>query len=436
MTRITPEQLSVLSAMALCSILASGCKSDNDTSTASSASGGKSSAMESTGGNENVGAAAGSGGQSSAKPPLYAVATQVFTEDTETSYVVLTESLQGGELSLDDAIELGGRAILTAPPEGGALLVGSNESPLVTRYLLDADASLKLDKSVSFQGYGVAAIGEYQGQFQWASAKKAYYFDSRTAQIIVFDPEAMTTTKSLDLAALTLEDNVMTFSPAPLRVDSTLLMPVGWRGTTGTTVPSQTGLVVVDMNTDEVTTVTDARCGYARDIALGHDGYAYVATDAFASAVHRISESGGPKPCLLRFDLEAKRFDSDFYVDLTALAGGMTLGSLLATSSGKTFLRQLDESLATVTADSVPRVLASSKVWSYREVTLGDEPSLREVLTEVRSGGSMLPIILDERTFVPEFTGQAETTLREVTNGPSSAALTTTGLVFSAVQLR
>ncbi|MGC4067120.1 MAG: hypothetical protein QM784_21265 [Polyangiaceae bacterium] len=368
---------------------------------------------------------------------LYAVAVQVFAEDTETSYVVLTEALTADtSLNLVNGVEVAGRALVASPGKGGPLYVGSNEAPIVTRYDLDSKGKLTKGNAVSFQSYGVAAIGEYQGQIQFARSDKAYYFDARTAQIVIFDPAAMTTKGTIDLSSLVLENQVMSFGPAPLRIDETIVVPVGWRGPQGTTVPKRTGVVVLDTKTDQVTLASDERCGYARDVARGADGFVYLATDAFASAVHRISETSAPKPCLLRFDLSQKRYDPNFYYALDTLVEGRTAGSLLSTTSGKTFLRVLDEDRVEIESDTVPRMLASANAWAYHQIELGETPHTTRVESDVRSGGSLLPFALSDKTFVPEFSGQTTTVLRDVSSGPGGRGLESSGLIFSIAELR
>ncbi len=167
----------------------------------------------------------GQGGQSGEGDvdPLYAVTTQVFDGTAFTSYVVLTDSMEAGDLSTDDGIEIAGRSLGVGPNEGGALFVTSGEGPELTRYDLSEEGTLKKGETVSFLPAGLTSIGEYQGQFQFVSEEKAYFFDGSTGKIIVWNPKEMTYTKSISLADLVHADETLTFGGAPIVQDDKII---------------------------------------------------------------------------------------------------------------------------------------------------------------------------------------------------------------------
>jgi hypothetical protein len=370
--------------------------------------------------------------------PLYAVTTQVIATEggNNQSYVVVTDTLDGAVLALDEAVEVAGRALGVGATGGGAVFVAGDAGPTVTRYDLQADGTLDEGATVSFLGKGVSAITEYGGQFQFVSATKAYYFDGATAQVIVWNPSEMTVTGSVALTDLVIAGATLTFTAAPLQIGGDVITFAGWRRGAAE-VPSQAGVVVVDGATDEVTVVTDTRCGYVRDGALAADGKIYMATEAFGAAVHRVNNANAPAPCLLRFDPATATFDAGFQVALSTLFDGATAGSLIRGAEGSVYLRVLDETLAPVDGTTNARVLASTTAWKWARLTLGDAPTAT-MLDVAPSGGSVVAVPVGDRQLVSVFQGRAATTLLDITaDGPgATAAATTTGLVFSAVQLR
>lgn len=365
---------------------------------------------------------------------LFAVTTQVFGADVTDSYVVLTPSLDTQEpLSLDAAIEVPGRALGVGPANGGRLYVAGDSSPTVTRYDLVGD-QLKQGHTISFQGKGLAALGEYGGQFQFVADDKAYYFDGTTAKVIVWDPEAMAVTGDIGLSELVVTDTLLTFSASPVRVGDTLITFAGWRE--GPAVPSLAGVVAIDTTTDEARVVLDDRCGYVRDGVLAGDGFVYLATEAYGAAVHRLNDANAAPPCLLRFDPVEGEFDQDFHVELNELVGGAPSGSLIVGPNGESFIKVLDEGVFPIAEDTHPRVLASAAAWSWARLELGDEPTV-SLLNAPPDNGSAIVMQLGKRSFMALSVGRESTNIVELTaDGPGEVTTSVPGIVFSAARLR
>ncbi|WP_248913974.1 hypothetical protein [Polyangium aurulentum] len=337
-------------------------------------------------------------------------------------------------LSLDEGLEIPGRALGVGPEGAGAVFVAGDAGPTLTRYDLQGDGSFQSGATMSFQGKGIATFGEYQGQFQFISETKAYFFDGPTGQVVIWNPKEMTITGQIPLDGLVLADATLTFTAAPLRRGDDVITFAGFRN--GPEVPSRAAVVVVNSKTDEATVVTDDRCGYVRDGIEGPDGKIYMATEAYGAAVHRLNNDNAEPPCMLRFDPATKKFDTAFHVELGTLFGGQTAGSLTRGPGNEAYLRVLDESVFPVMPDTHPRVLASAAAWKWATVTLGDTPTA-EVLAAAPNNGSVIPLELGDQSFVALFQGQDSTKLLELgANGPGDVALSAPGLVFSAVKIR
>ncbi|MBU8897149.1 hypothetical protein KRR26_16155 [Corallococcus sp. M34] len=370
--------------------------------------------------------------------PLYAVITQVNTSDGSQSYVALTDKLDlDAPLALDKAIEVPGRALGSGIPKSRSVYVSSSEGAVVTRYTLTDSGTLKEDGTVSFARQGVSSIGEYQNQFQFVSATKAYYFDGRTAQVILWNPTDMTVIRAIDIRGINVDGATTTFATAPIRLENRIIMPLGWRPSMSVGITPQAGVVVVDTREDTAQVVVDKRCGYARDGVIAPDGKVYLATEAYAAAVYRVSSASAPAPCLLRFDPTTSQFDADFYKELSSLTGGAATGSLLRGPTGSAYLRVLDETLAPVSPTTNPRALASASAWTWWQLDLGALSAKKVSTLPATTGSTFLFDIADNRTLYTEFTNSSSTTnFRELSGQGGKVTATTQGLTFSMLQIR
>ncbi|MCY1023001.1 hypothetical protein [Pyxidicoccus sp. MSG2] len=369
--------------------------------------------------------------------PLYAVVAQVSADNESQSYIIVTDTVDHTTpLSLEKAIEVPGRALGSGVAKSGTLYISSSEGANVTRYDLNSSGTLEQKATVSFAGKGVATIGEYQNQFQFVSSTKAYYFDGRTSQVIVWNPSDMTLTNAVPVANLSIQGATTTFATHPVRSGDLVLMPVGWR-TGPTSLVKLAGVIVVDTKTDAVKLVTDDRCAYVRDGVLAPDGKVYLATEAFGTAVYRVVGGETPKPCLLKFDPATQTFDGTFHRELSSFTGGAATGSLLPGPSGTAYLRVLDESVYTVTPDAAPRAVASAQAWAWWQLKFDTLTATKVAGLPASTGSSFIFNVADNRALFTEFTNSSsQTNLRDLSSQNGTVAMSTQGLVFSFLQIR
>jgi hypothetical protein len=368
-------------------------------------------------------------------PAKYAVVTQVASGEETSSYVSVVDTLGTQKVSLDSAIQVLGRALAANEPGSGFVFVSTGGAPELTKYKLGQNNKLDKVGSISFQDKGVQSIGEYAGQLQILSATKAYYFDTRTAQVIVWDPTALTVKSTIDLKSLIIADATLTFtSTLAVRDGSRILIPAGWRSSNNQKVISEAAVVVLDTTTDTVNIVRDTRCGYVRDAVKAADGKVYLATEAWGSSVFRLNPDFAPKPCLLRLKADLSGFDEAYYKELNSFANAPT-GSLMQSKDGKVYTRVLDEAKAGIGPMTSARALASLPVWKWAEVTLGDAPTVTLVADAPYSTGSLIVFDTRDRRFLAEIKEQG-TDLLDLTIGIGAVAISTTGYTFAAVQLQ
>jgi hypothetical protein len=371
------------------------------------------------------------------KPASYVFATQVFAGENANTYLVGSDKIETGSISTKEAHVVPGRAIVASPGDGRYFYVGSDKSPVVTRYELAAGGKLVAGDEVSFAGKGVASIGEYQTQFQFVSESKAYYFDAKSAQAVVWNPKTMKVTGSIDLKALSSTTHVLAFASTPTRRGAEVIMPVGFRSLDNRQIVDGAAVVIIDSKDDSFKIARDERCGYVRDAVTTKDDVVYVATEAYGSAVNRLASANGPAPCLLRIPADTQEFDKDFHVGLNELAGGKTVGSLALLPSGKVYTKVLDESLTMIGAMTSARALASAASWTWAELSLGDTPTLTPDAKLPATAGSIIWFAADQTLLVAEFVNFSESTkLRDIGAGKGDVVASSEGLLFSVAQLR
>lgn len=377
--------------------------------------------------------------------PLYAVTTEISVGEGYQSYVVLTDSLDGGELSLDRAEELPGRARGVGPDKGGVLFASGDEAPTLTKYTLGSDDRLvKQDgMTLSFQPRGVSAISEYQSQFYFVDADTAYYFDSATTQAVVWNPEAMVLSGSIDLSELQRPDSLLFFSQTAAHVrGDKLYYPAGWLTADRTGVLPESAMVVVDTRDDTAKVVVRQGCGWARDGVFGTDGLLYLATEAYGAAAHHLDPDKAGAPCMIRFDPSTDTYDEDYLVALDDVVDpdneGDVAGMLLPTGqAGEAYLRVLDPAL--IMTPPIPILVSVRAHWRWARVSLGDAP----VATLIEDGpapssGRNLLLDVGELAIVPQTGGEpVQTVLHDLSTGlPDGSGARIQGQVFSVARIR
>ena len=375
-------------------------------------------------------------GATTGRGPRFAVVTQVAASGSmPMSFVSMTDTLSSPEpVSTSDALSIAGRALVANEPGSGSFFVSSGTGGELTKYTLDPAGKPASAGTISFPG--AAQIGEYASQLQFVSATKAYYFDTRTAQIFVFNPSTLAAPTAIALPGLQVADAILTFSSTlPVRRGSKIALAAGWRSSNNQRVIPKTALVVLDTSNDTAAVLFGSdRCGYVRDAVEGSDGRVYIATEAWGSSVHRLAPDNAPPPCLMRTNSELTAFDAAYVKDLNAITSGVT-GSLTQSRDGKVYTRVLDEDAATITPMTVARALASLPVWSWWELQLGDSPTASKVAGAPLGTGSLIVFDTRDKRYAAEI-GATGTGLLDLTTGVGPVSISTSGFTFSAVQVR
>ena len=281
---------------------------------------------------------------------LFAVFTSLATADDSTSYLGLTNSLDGTtELDTGSAIEMPGASRFYAPEGGGFFALGSNEDLTITRFDVSDDAEIEQGQKLSFSSVGVERL-HYRAVF--LSETKAYYIDHTQGQLVIWNPKAMEIDHTVSLPK-ELVDGYMGFTTVlpyfryPL-VEDTLFIPVGWYNFEEGKTRDVTGLVVVDAKTDSVISYTESdRCAGATELAFDDNGDVYFGTSVnhpwYGSAHDPEAREQTQAGCILRIRAGEQSFDEDYRLDLREVIGDRTsMGLADGARPGLAYVQAID----------------------------------------------------------------------------------------------
>lgn len=310
----------------------------------------------------------------------HVISTTLFQPDGETSLVGLVEDPGApGVFDVGTALEVGGAAALFGDDGKNVFSLGSSDSATVTRYEL-ADGRLIERGSLSLQPFGISSAFKRPELVPMISPTKAYWVDDTSAQIVIWNPDAMTVTGTISLAAAQREGLLLEVGQAVAR-DGLVFISANYRddadGEAGLAVA-----LVVDTESDTLLEVaTDPRCGGTLDIARGPGGVLYFASNTLAASFYALGRFADyPAPCVLRIAPGQQSFDPDYHVSMLDLTGGLAAGQLVIGGAGRAFLLALHPELleTPLTPDTELFAPYEASAWRWWSVDLeGGEAATR-----------------------------------------------------------
>jgi hypothetical protein len=206
-------------------------------------------------------AACGGAGDDDAKGDAahaYILGSLVFGPEGTTSYVSVLDDLTAQTIDYEQAQEFTTSADVWV--QGGAVYVANADDLTITRYQVSGHG-LVVDQAVGFASYGVTDFGFWRNTFV---AEDKAYFTKGTTQLIVWNPQTMQITGTVDLPALPARDGFMAFpgysDRAAVVRGGTLYQPVYWTTSDYFSYTPDSQIAVIDVATDQVTDVIDAPC--------------------------------------------------------------------------------------------------------------------------------------------------------------------------------
>jgi hypothetical protein len=257
------------------------------------------------------------GGSPSAgpNPELYALAAEIETPEGDVLYLNVVPDLSAPFDLVADGIELPNTSTFQAV--GEMVFAAPNDSPTITRYVMDESDRLQRDATLSFAGLGVTAAGNYS----LISETKAYLFDYEAYKVHVWNPTEMTLSGvEMDLSAARHDERGPLWLAAwrfdHIRRGDQLLIGGGWWDDDDGPAPNSL-VLAFDTANDTVTVLEDDRCVNIGSSKLADNGDAFFFFQAYGIVVNQ-----DISPCALVIRNGAAAFDPSYAPDLPGMLGG------------------------------------------------------------------------------------------------------------------
>jgi len=344
--------------------------------------------------------------------PAYIVSTRVFSPgvDERTSFLYVVDSLDATtKIEPSAGLEMPGSARLFADEETGWIAIGSGEDSTITRYSVGSNGLSPVGDPISLQSYGVNS--HWSDDLYFISKTKLYYPDRINEQLLIIDPEAMRITGTIALPQTSREGFQANYSYEAIHRAGRLLFSVGWFDWNNDKILGETGLVVIDTNTDQVVRVdvNDSCGGITTPVNLA-SGDTYLLSSALAAANHRLGRLAA-KPCALRILANEDTFDPDYARPLADLVGGALAGEPVHAGGDALYFRVFDESSANVEDGQFSWDITGQPVWSWVRWDVSEDAAVVEKAL-APSTADVVWFRADKRTFGMEWADQANTRTR------------------------
>jgi hypothetical protein len=379
------------------------------------------------------------GGPGGAAPaaarPLYAIMYEVFSDMGSNSYLNLLDSLDVQQVDVARAREYpGGRAFLAT--YNGWIFVGDPTSPIVTRYSVGPDDSLREDGKLSFGNYGLMAGNLDPWNVTFISPTKAYLFDFKEATHIIWDPSAMEIRGEIAPAPELLREGLdLDGSPAVIR-GNRLYRSLFWVNFETAVYSPDHLLGIYDTDSDRlVELVPETRCPAPGNLVhQDEQGNFY-----FGNWIWPISGTlmrGAPRSCVLRLGTGADRYDPQWTLAYADLAEGREGAMFSYVGGGKGLVSVFHHEMTTFDATTDPWEYAGTPIWQIWNVDL-DQRKAAPVEGIPLNAGAFTPVRLDGRMFalVPGADWKA-TQAYEIVEGKARPAFEVRGWTYQLMKVR
>jgi hypothetical protein len=264
-------------------------------------------------------------------PELYALATEIETPEGDVLYLNVVPDLSAPFDLVADGIELPDTSTFQAV--GEMVFAAPNDSPTITRYILDDNDRLQRDQTLSFAGLGVTRARDYV----LLSETKAYLFDYEGYRAHVWNPTTMTLSGvEIDLSAARRAERGPLWLAAwrfeYIRRGEQLLVAGGWWDDNNGPAPYSL-VLAFDTANDTVAVLEDERCVALGGSKLAANGDAYYYYLPYGVVVNEASHA----PCSLVIRAGETQFDPSYSREVPGMFGGRSPTAFYA-GSGDTVL--------------------------------------------------------------------------------------------------
>lgn len=382
-------------------------------------------------------AVAGAGGQPDAgQGSLFVVPTEVYGADfaTSTSYVPIVPSLDVSRISLDDSRELDGRA--SAGVAGGHLYLASSSAPVIRRFQVQENGSLKASGSLNFSHYGVPEFFSIDAWGAvWVDEERAYIFNGTDGSHVAWNPSTMEITGSIDGPGL-VQEGYNLESVAVVRGNRmyrifTFLNYDSWEF-----LAEPQYLAVYDLDKNELLDVIEeTRCPqlYNRPF-VDEKGDIYFSGWVWTPGLALTGDY--PASCALRIKDGEDTFDPDWQLSFADVTDGREGAMLRYLGDGQALLDVFHDERVEIDASTDPQEVVNTpnwRLWSFDLKTLQGGP----IESLGFKAGGYTDVRVDDRTFLMVPNGDySETTAYEIVDGEAEPGFKIQGSSYHMLRLR
>jgi hypothetical protein len=353
-----------------------------------------------------------------AKASRYVVASTVFGDDSETSYVYLLSSFENAKLDPKQALELPGRASIASYEKW--LFVADGESPLIRRYVITEQGGFKEDGRVSFGAYTSDPVSLDEWYSVFISSTKAYLATSASTDLIIWNPSELSIdgqVKLPELARKGLDLDGSTFA----KQGKYVLRAVSWKDWDAYKTSEEQYLLVFDSETNKlVDMVRETRCpALSNRVDADEQGNLY-----FSNWIYNVTETlvaKAPHSCALRVKAGERSFDKDWILEYPKLTQDREAAGFNYLKDGHGFLSVFHSERVKIDAVTDPSELARSDNWRLWSVDVKNQTAKPVESLDFAGGGYTL-IDVDGHTLLTQSTDDyARTSVYEVTSSTELA---------------
>lgn len=303
------------------------------------------------------------------------------TEEGYFGYLTILNDLSAnGEVDLEKVQPFPGDITYTSTGDG-KVFVGQEDLPTIERWVVNESGNgLEKDGEINLDYFGVTStLGP---DVQLIDDETAWYFDTSTYQVIIFNPTTMTTEgDTIDFSGI-LEGTHDLVLGGVSRLDDALVISAQYWDMDGNPV-SLTRAAIIDIESRDVTYADDTRCGSTRFHVKDDDGNLYIGAHPGESLWQGagLGLDDPPKPCLVRIRRGETAFDTNYYVDLEQISGGKVVGGFLQGSGNSAYVYEFAGDVSAVNEENYNPQLRGDN-WALARIELGNEAESYELVDE------------------------------------------------------
>lgn len=230
---------------------------------------------------------------------VYAMMTQVYTEDDRNVYITLSDDIDlEGDITLDGTREFAGVANIAAI--GGKLLVSDGERPLISAFDIDDDLEWHERGQVSFAQYALEDNANLYAQFMVDD--HTAYLPFEGTKRIVWDPTDLEIDRVIDDGKLALEQDGLQLTAGGNRnsviYPESILQGFFYHDEDWITYSDASYIAAYDRETGEQTKQIEVPCPGVANATLDENGNTYFSQWGYSpvGALFGIA----PPPCVAR----------------------------------------------------------------------------------------------------------------------------------------